>query len=54
MGATEDRACRTQALLDSTDGRALAHVQEWRELYKSELLEDWLLASERKPGNVWC
>ena len=31
--------------------RALAHVQEWRELHKSELLEDWRLGSERKPMN---
>jgi Domain of unknown function (DUF4160) len=31
--------------------RALAHVQEWRELHISELLEDWRLASERKPMN---
>jgi hypothetical protein len=29
--------------------RALAHVQEWRELHITELLEDWQLASERKP-----
>jgi hypothetical protein len=31
--------------------RAMAHVQEWRELHKSDLLEDWRLASERKPMN---
>jgi hypothetical protein len=30
-------------------GRALAHVEAWRELHKSEILEDWRLASERKP-----
>jgi Domain of unknown function (DUF4160) len=31
--------------------RALAHVQEWRELHKPELLEDWRLGIERKPMN---
>ncbi len=31
--------------------RALAHVQEWRELHRSELLEDWRLAGERKLMN---
>lgn len=29
--------------------RALAHVLEWLELHKSELLENWRLASERRP-----
>jgi len=28
--------------------RALALVQEWRELHKDELLEDWKLAELRK------
>jgi Domain of unknown function (DUF4160) len=31
--------------------RALAHVQEWRELHKPELLENWRLGSERNPMN---
>ena len=29
--------------------RALRHVLEWYDLHKVELLEDWNLASERKP-----
>ena len=29
--------------------RALAHVQEWRSLHVAELLEDWELATLRKP-----
>ena len=29
--------------------RALQHVQEWRELHKRELLEDWRVAQERQP-----
>lgn len=29
--------------------RALQHVQEWRELHKAELLEDWRLMLDRKP-----
>ena len=29
--------------------RALAHVIEWLELHKAELLVDWELAKERKP-----
>ena len=29
--------------------RALQHVQEWRELHKHELLEDWRLSQERQP-----
>jgi hypothetical protein len=28
--------------------RALALVQEWRELHKEELLRDWRLAEEKK------
>ena len=31
--------------------RALAHVLEWREIHKLELLENWRLASERKAIN---
>ena len=31
--------------------RALAHVQEWREIHKAELLEDWGLAQKRQPLN---
>jgi hypothetical protein len=31
--------------------RALSHVFEWLELHKSELLEDWELAKQRKPLN---
>lgn len=31
--------------------RALAHVQEWREIHKAELFENWRLAGERKPMN---
>ena len=29
--------------------RALAHVLEWPDLHKSELLEDWELAKQRQP-----
>ena len=29
--------------------RALAHVLEWMAAHKAELLEDWRLASERRP-----
>lgn len=29
--------------------RALSMVQEWRELHKSDLLENWRLARENKP-----
>jgi len=29
--------------------RALGHVLEWYNLHKSELLENWELARERKP-----
>jgi len=29
--------------------RALSHVQEWRQLHIAELLEDWELATLRKP-----
>jgi len=29
--------------------RALAHVQEWRELHKTELLQNWELARRREP-----
>ena len=28
--------------------RAIGLVQEWRELHKADLVEDWLLARERK------
>jgi hypothetical protein len=31
--------------------RALAHVLEWWELHKNELLENWRLASQRRPLN---
>ena len=31
--------------------RALSHVQEWRELHKAELLQNWELARQRKPLN---
>ena len=29
--------------------RALRHVLEWYDLHKVELLDDWKLASQRKP-----
>lgn len=29
--------------------RALAHVQEWRQLHHKELLDAWALARERRP-----
>lgn len=29
--------------------RALRLVSEWYELHKDELMEDWLLAEQRKP-----
>jgi hypothetical protein len=31
--------------------RALALIQEWRELHKAELLEDWKLAGQRRELN---
>jgi hypothetical protein len=31
--------------------RALTHVLEWLELHKTELLQDWELAKDRKPLN---
>jgi hypothetical protein len=31
--------------------RALAHVQEWYEPHKADLLADWDLVKERKPLN---
>lgn len=31
--------------------RALAHVQEWRELHGAELLQNWTLARKREPLN---
>jgi hypothetical protein len=31
--------------------RALAHVQEWRELHKMDLLHNWQLARKREPLN---
>jgi hypothetical protein len=30
-------------------GRALAHVQEWRQLHRAELLEAWKLARSGAP-----
>ncbi|MFH1075400.1 MAG: DUF4160 domain-containing protein [Pseudomonadota bacterium] len=30
--------------------RALNMVQEWREMHKEELLNDWKLAEENKPS----
>lgn len=29
--------------------RALGHVQEWRELHKAELLQNWQRARDREP-----
>jgi hypothetical protein len=29
--------------------RALAHVQEWREVHRAEQLTDWDLAQKREP-----
>jgi len=29
--------------------RALAHVQEWRELHRAELMQNWGLARKREP-----
>jgi hypothetical protein len=29
--------------------RAMGHVLEWCDLHKAELLENWKLATERKP-----
>jgi hypothetical protein len=31
--------------------RALAHVQEWRDLHKVELFQDWELARKREALN---
>ncbi len=37
------------AVMGSFPRRALAHVLEWRELHRRELLDDWQLASQRRP-----
>lgn len=37
------------AVMGSFPRRALAHVLEWREVHKGELLEDWRLAGQRHP-----
>ena len=37
------------AVMGSFPRRALAHVMEWRELHKGDLLEDWRLAGQRYP-----
>ena len=29
--------------------RALKHVEEWLDLHRGELMEDWKLAEERRP-----
>jgi len=41
-------AVETGTVVGSMNRRALAMVQEWRELHKSELLGNWKLAEERK------
>ena len=39
----------TGRVIGSFPHRALAHVQEWRQLHLSELMLDWDLAVLRKP-----
>ena len=39
----------TGAVEGDFPNRALAHVQEWRQLHQTELSEDWQLAVLRKP-----
>ena len=39
----------TGAVEGEFPNRALAHVQEWRQLHQAELSEDWQLAVLRKP-----
>lgn len=35
----------------SLPGRALSMVREWLALYRDELVENWVLASAKKPLN---
>lgn len=30
-------------------GRAVSMIQQWRELHKDELMENWRLAEQKKP-----
>ena len=40
---------QTGAVHGYLPGRALNHVQEWRQLHQQELLAAWVLAESRKP-----
>ena len=40
---------QTGKVTGNTLPRVLNMVQEWRELYKDELMADWKLAEENKP-----
>lgn len=35
-------------IIGSMSKRAIKMVQEWREIYKSELLQDWKLAEQKR------
>lgn len=40
-----------EVLWGSLPGRALAHVQEWRQAHLAELKDDWARARGRQPLN---
>ena len=40
---------KTGALTGRMPTRAISMVQEWRELHKDELIENWRLAQEKRP-----
>lgn len=39
----------TGAITGTMPGRATSMVQQWRELHKDELMENWRLAEQKKP-----
>jgi hypothetical protein len=41
----------TGAMTGSMSKRGLALVQEWRELHREKLLENWRLSEKKKPLN---
>ena len=42
----------TGAVTGTMPRRALGLIEEWRELHKEELLEDWRRAVEKEPLNA--
>jgi hypothetical protein len=41
----------TGAVTGKISARVITLVQEWRELHRGELLENWRLAQQRRPLN---